>query len=313
MSFTRAGKYVLSLLVVYCIYEIQCSEIPYDTVVCFGDSMSDTGNVYNLTSFKYPAAPYYLGRFSNGPVWIEKLNISNLINYAYGSATSDNNLVQGVTAFNTVVPGVRQQIMIYKNMTDLTKINFARAIYAVWVDGNDYYFNSALSPSTVVNSIINGIKDLINIGATNFLIVNQSPLQAFPSLIPLNMSDYLLSLSLIHNSNLSNSIQTLQSNYTNLSFYLFDVYSLISNILLNSSAYGINNTQNCWYTFTNATIPLCTTPDSYLFIDEYHFTTHVHQIIADNAKQLLVTSSDGTMKSSYSIIFILSFFILIKY
>ncbi len=300
---------ILLLIVIFSIYQAQCDGIPYDTIVCFGDSMSDTGNVYNLTDSKWPPAPYYQGRFSNGPVWIEKLNISNLMNYAYGSATSDNNLVVGITAFNTIVPGVRQQISIYKNSTDFKKINFARTIYVIWAGGNDYYFDPTLAPSVIVNSLINGINDLIQIGGQSFLIVNQPPLEAYPAVATENISDYLNTLTLQHNNDLSNSIQTLRSNFSNLSLYLFDVYSLITNILTNNSAYGINSTKNCWYTLNGSIIPLCTTPETYLFIDEYHFTTRIHQIIADNARKLFPMSK-GTRKTSYSICFYLIMYLL---
>jgi phospholipase/lecithinase/hemolysin len=39
----------------------------------FGDSLSDTGNVYTVFGPGYVPAPYYDGRFSNGPVWVEHL------------------------------------------------------------------------------------------------------------------------------------------------------------------------------------------------------------------------------------------------
>ena len=295
----------LILIVVFGICAIQSDDVPYDTIVSFGDSASDTGNVYNLTNSRWPPPPYYLGRFSNGPVWVEKLGIANLINYAYGSATSDNNLVQGVTAFNTPVPGVRQQIGLYKNKTNFNGINFSRTLYMIWAGGNDYFFNSTLPPSAIVNSLMNGVNDLIQIGGKNFLIVNQSPLQAYPALLDSSSSDYLNTLTLTHNSNLSNSIQTVRNNFPNLSISLFDVYSLITNILTNSSAYGINNTRNCWNTSDGTTISPCTDPSPYLFIDEYHFTTRVHQFIADQARKLFPTTSNGLIQSpSFSICFV---------
>jgi outer membrane lipase/esterase len=39
----------------------------------FGDSLSDTGNIYAFTGFTQPTPPYFNGRFSNGPVWVEYL------------------------------------------------------------------------------------------------------------------------------------------------------------------------------------------------------------------------------------------------
>ncbi|CAF3544192.1 unnamed protein product [Rotaria sp. Silwood1] len=302
--------YEFLLLILICnVFMTQSEEIPYDTIVSFGDSNSDTGNVYNLTGFKWPVVPpYYNGRFSNGKIWIEKLGISNLINYAYGSATTDNDLIPGFTAFNIKVPGIRQQINTYKTVTDLSKINFDRTIYIIWAGGNDYFFNMSLFSSIVVKSLINGINDLIQIGVKHFFIGNLPPLQAYPAAFALNIPDYLNKLTLEHNNNLSNSIQLLQSNYLNISFKLFDVYSLITNIRMNSSTYGINSTTNCWDTSNNTIIQLCSTPDTYLFIDEYHFTTRIHQLIADYARSLLITSN-GVKKAPQYIFYILSFFI----
>jgi phospholipase/lecithinase/hemolysin len=309
MKVVRSHSILICLIAIFYINEVKSDKIPFDTIVCFGDSNSDTGNVYNLTGHKWPPSPpYYQGRFSNGPVWIENLGIPNLINYAYGSATTDNNLITGVTEFNTVVPGVRQQISMYKNSTDMTKVNFARTIYVIWAGENDYYFNSSLLPYTVIPSLISGINDLILIGSKHFLIVNEPPLQAYPALFALNNSQGLGVLTNLHNNVLSSSIQTLQSNFSSISFQIVDVYSLITNILTNSSAYAINNINNCWTTLNNTIIQSCSTPNTYLFIDEYHFTTRVHQFIAGKARQLLLTSN-AIINSSHFIFLIFSFFI----
>ncbi|MEE9424508.1 MAG: SGNH/GDSL hydrolase family protein [Methylococcales bacterium] len=43
----------------------------YSQVISFGDSLSDTGNLFQATGS--PPPPYFNGRFSNGPVWNEIL------------------------------------------------------------------------------------------------------------------------------------------------------------------------------------------------------------------------------------------------
>src|SRR5258708_9793252 len=62
-----------------------------NNIVVFGDSLSDTGNLYKI--YKIPVSPpYYEGRFSNGPVWPEILIAfyfpedanEHLVDYAYG-------------------------------------------------------------------------------------------------------------------------------------------------------------------------------------------------------------------------------------
>ena len=41
-------------------------------ITIFGDSLSDNGNAFKATGGAIPASPpYFNGRFSNGPVWVE--------------------------------------------------------------------------------------------------------------------------------------------------------------------------------------------------------------------------------------------------
>ncbi|CAF1226640.1 unnamed protein product [Rotaria sp. Silwood1] len=287
----RLSNVLFLLILIFNVYKIQAKEISFDTIVCFGDSNSDIGNVYKLSDSKWPIdPPYYRGRYSNGKIWIDKLGISNIIDYAYGGATTDNNLVRGSTIFNLTVPGVRQQIAMYKNTIHSRKINYHRTLYVIWIGQNDYYFNIALAfaPSIVVQSIVNGINDLIETGAKNILIINLPPFEVYPATAVFNAHDLLKKLTLDHNNKLLNSVRLLQANHSKISFEIFDLYSLISNILMNTTAYGINSTDKCWDTPHYTVVPLCSTPDTYLFIDQFHFTTRVHQFIADAMRKFLI-------------------------
>ena len=63
-----------------------------DHMYVFGDSLSDNGNLYQMNHGKLPKTPYYDGRFSNGPVWVEDLtdlvgfSDDDLEDYAIGGA-----------------------------------------------------------------------------------------------------------------------------------------------------------------------------------------------------------------------------------
>ena len=50
---------------------------PASNLVVFGDSLSDMGNGNNsaIVSVVFSSPPYWKGRFSNGPVWIEQFQI----------------------------------------------------------------------------------------------------------------------------------------------------------------------------------------------------------------------------------------------
>lgn len=50
-----------------------CKQATIKHLAVFGDSVSDNGNVYKLTDKQWPPAKYYKGRFSNGPVWAERV------------------------------------------------------------------------------------------------------------------------------------------------------------------------------------------------------------------------------------------------
>ncbi len=64
----------------------------------FGDSLTDTGNILAFTGGATPVAPYFTGRFSDGPVWAEYLaagiglpgastaSLQGGNNYAFGGA-----------------------------------------------------------------------------------------------------------------------------------------------------------------------------------------------------------------------------------
>jgi phospholipase/lecithinase/hemolysin len=294
-------SYIYHNLLLFFLYGhlITTQQIPFDTIISFGDSNTDTGNVYHLTNHTWPIVPpYFQGRFSNGLVWIEKFGISNIKNYAYGGATTDNDLIQGYTASDTKpVPGIRQQILIYLNETNKLNRKFARTLYVIWAGGNDYYFNKTLSPSTVVDSILNGAKDLLKIGVKHLLIVNQSPVQTMPFVQTQEQVVYYTQRATYHNNNLSIGITKLDYNRQEISLYLFDIYSLILKIIANNS---LNTKDNCWNTVNGTILILCSNPESYVYIDQYHFTARMHELIGNSARQFIASFS-GINRSSYSI------------
>lgn len=269
--------------------------IPYGTVVSFGDSNTDTGNVYKLTNYSWPPVPpYFRGRLTDGPTWIERLNASKLIDYAYEGAATDDNIVQGYGAMDLQrVPGVRQQIIVYFNQTRKEIINFDQTLYFIWSGLNDYFFNETISPITIAISLVNAVKDLISIGALNIVVLNQPPLQLYPFIPSMNQNLNFTAFTIQLNNNLSSGIALLQRDRPKLSLKVFDLYSLMSKVISNGTAYGINNTVNpCMNMTKNGTVlRACISPTSYVFFDEYHFTSRIHELIAYEVRQFISTSS----------------------
>src|SRR5262249_34260293 len=93
----------------------------FGSMVIFGDSLSDVGNAYNSDLHLDPTPPYYNGRFSNGPLWVEDLAASlSLANpapstssgrdYAYGGVHTGSGTTREVI-FN--FPNIGTQISSY--------------------------------------------------------------------------------------------------------------------------------------------------------------------------------------------------------
>ncbi len=256
----------------------------FDRAAIFGDSTSDTGNVYDLTDDTWPISPpYYNGRYCNGPNWADSLSVSLKYNYAYGSATTDNNFVPGYAKLNTVlVPGILQQVDQYLNDP---KGYFAldRIIHIIWGGANDVIANSTLAatPQLIIQSLMQSVTTLLAAGAKHIIVFNQEPFQNIPQISQLNEPAQFTYLTNVVNNLTNVSLQTIQAANPSASIYLFDLHSLITNLLANPPS-PVNNTVGfCWNAINITTVGIyCSDPSTYFFIDKFHFTTLVQKQLA---------------------------------
>lgn len=279
------------------------------TLVIFGDGNSDTGNVYNLTNHQWPLVPpYYQGRFSNGPLWIDYLNISNIFNYAHADAMIDNNqLITGYTGVNrTIVPGIREQITMYLTMQNLNTIDLSEVLYIIWSNGNEYLVNSSISSSIVVQSLLSAVNELLIIGITRILLVNLPPLQFYPQI---NDTLKLTSLVNEHNKYLSSNITAIQSSNPQIYIGIFDLHSFMINHLFSSNR-TVNRTNNCWTLIHFTIVDRCSNPDEYFFIDQFYLTTSIHRQLAKEIYPYLSIRSSSTclLSIEYFLFFLYLFF-----
>jgi len=286
----------------------------YTTVVVFGDSLSDTGNVAHLTQKKYgfrlpgPAFDYTDGRFTDGadtlpPAqnywgnWIDQLaatfpskpavkdSLDGGTDYAYGYATTGNAtsvLAFGPSNYYSVnVNDIGLQISDY--LATHPKIT-NKTLFIVWGGANDVL--GATSERQIVDAGINqaiNIQALIDAGATQFLIPNLPPLGAIPRLngspttsIPATQASEL------YNGILAMTISVLQEiNFgRHIQFAQLDVFTLFNKIIASPTAYGLSNV-------TASSQEAFVDPDTYLFWDDLHPTTKGHSILATTAAKLL--------------------------
>jgi phospholipase/lecithinase/hemolysin len=161
----------------------QATNPTFSAIYVFGDSYCDVGNLYAATSHALPPnPPYYNGRFSNGPLWVEHIasawglpmtpSLLGGTDYAWGGAfvTADQPLGGG--AF---IPSVPHQVQAYL-LAHGGKAD-PNALYVLEGGGNDII--DALgtgSPQALGFQIALGTASnerlLRAAGARNFLIPN---------------------------------------------------------------------------------------------------------------------------------------------
>ena len=64
---------IAALMLIVSIPASAASHPAFDAIYVFGDSYCDVGNIFKATGGTVPAPPYFDGRFSNGPIWIDHL------------------------------------------------------------------------------------------------------------------------------------------------------------------------------------------------------------------------------------------------
>lgn len=151
----------------------------YNEILVFGDSLSDVGNVYIFTEKVSPKAPYFEGRFSNGPLWIEVFaegmglaipqpSLAGGTNYAYGGARTGDGDRDGK-------PDIGKQIDQYLEKTG-GKIG-PKQLIVVSGGCNDFVRGN---PVQTVPNIVKNITKLAKAGGKTFLVSNFPPLGGLP-------------------------------------------------------------------------------------------------------------------------------------
>jgi phospholipase/lecithinase/hemolysin len=286
----------------------------FKTIVVFGDSLSDTGNVADLSEAKYgvripgPYADYTDGRFTDGAdtlppaekyfgVWIEqyaatlpakpkiKASLDGGTDYAYGFAFTGN----GTSVFSfgpsdelsVTVNNIGQQITDY--LATKPKID-DKTLFVVWGGANDLL--NATSNDDVIDAGINqtiNIQRLIDAGATQFIVPNLPPLGLVPRLNgSTTTSAPATEAAELYNEVLAGGLDLLRDfNFDrHLNLARLDVFALFNRIVASPAKYSLVNV-------SDSSQGMAVDPDTYLFWDGLHPTTHGHNILAAKAAEAI--------------------------
>jgi len=252
-------------------------------LVVFGDSLSDTGNLY-IALGGMPPSPspplYTKGLFTDGPnsspstssplgIWVQqlagKMGVTSPAPYLAGTGGTDYAFGGALTGHDSNpagVPYVTDQLNTY--LAGHTGGVPSTALYTFWAGANDIF--QGMSPATAVTNLTANINTLYADGGRHFLWLDMPPLGDTPDGRASGDSAGLNLVSEEFNADWLAAIGMLDAEDPGINIVGVNVYALVESMLADPSAYG----------FVNVTTPaqgLSVDPNTYLFWDGVHPTT----------------------------------------
>ena len=259
----------------------------YDNLFVFGDSYCDVGNIFALTGGAEPAAPYYNGRFSNGPIWLDhvagflglplKASVLGGTDYAFGGAWVTE--PQSVTG----VPSVSEQVQMY--LTQHHGKADPNALYILEGGGNDILDTTALSPELLGQAIAEGPAHnerlLRDAGAKHFIIPDLFNVALLPAAAG-NVA-FAAKASAVANQSLD-VLLAFEELLQGIDILRMNVFSLLNSVVTDPTHFG----------FTDVTDPclttgVCSDPDHTFFWDTHHPTVFGHAFFAVTLENVLAS------------------------
>ena len=294
------------------------AQAPYEGLIVFGTSLSDSGNAFELWGatntppdylvdpFLVPSAPYARGgqHFSNGATWVEQFARSmglaasvrpafrgsdaTASNYAVGAARAREdginlNLPTQVTAFLQQSGGVAPAGALYVIEFGGNDVRDAFIEFANGRDGGPI-----LRDATV--SIGLQIQALHAAGARTFLVWRAPNVGATPALHTIDhfspgAAQLATNLTQAFNAALDGAVAQLRS-LPGIDIARLDAYALLNDLIARPDAFGLTNVTDGCITPSRAPFT-CQQPDEFVFWDGIHPTKAVHGIVAQEAAHSL--------------------------
>ena len=271
----------------------------FSSLVSFGDSLSDIGNLRSAAFNAIPGAPgYFDGRFSNGPIWIDGLSAGLGLpapvrstaggnDYAYGLATSGTGTTP-VPVLNVPIPNVRTQITGYA----AANVSTPTALYTVLGGANDLIgaieggatpVQQGLAAQAAANNIVAGVQALYNDGARNILVANLPDLGNLPRFRGTSNQAAATGIAATFDSSLGVQLSLLTASSPGLNLYSLDLATLFTQAQANPGSFGLTNVTDPAYTNDPNYLGSGTAvanPAGYLFWDSIHPSAKGHSLVA---------------------------------
>ena len=289
---------------------VTASAARFRELIVFGDSLSDTGNVLRSTDVPtldpVPVSPpYFMGRFSNGPVWVERLaetlglalqpSLDGGTNFAFGGAeigSETEDLFE--RDIGVLIPSLQQQVEAFlaADFFGVEKVDPA-ALYVLWGGPNDLRdaLHTPTDPLaealTAVDELAGAIAELADVGAVYFLVPNVPDLGKTPESLALGAAAQATAASTAFNNALTSTLDALEAEH-NIVIFRLDTFAWLDEVLADPAAFGFTNVTDACLDgdpFTGGSV--CANPAAHLFWDELHPTAAGHTLLATLAAAAL--------------------------
>lgn len=278
-----------------------------DRTVIFGDSLSDTMNLYNATEGLAPNYhSWFWGHFSNGPVWHEYLSedTMKIPSYVWATANSESGK-------KNVFPSFKAQLDNFKSYLDHTKgYDIGKTLFTVLFGGNDFITGNKTADQ-IINNYQQGLAELAEMGAKQVAVFRLPDFSVVPSVqhqSPAQQQKLQWTI-VAFNDQLSSLLATLRTQYPGTLWISPALDTVFESVLKDPKKYGFVDTHNpCLnvsedsgnvsYLKKYSPSASCTQNNAnFVFWDEMHPTTKMHHVAAD----MLFTDMQNQFKQQLAI------------
>ena len=250
----------------------------YNRIVDFGESLSDAGNQWIASEKAFPPSPpYYNGRWSNGPNWIDLVSarlglgyaepsLAGGTNFAYGGARSGSGEIMvncgnlGLQmCFDLPSPNYGAQIDDFLNTGLPIKDD---DLFVFWGGHND--MSTGVEPQVAADNLTQHLTTLLDHGASDVVF--------------LDLFDGVGESTKL-NDLLTPRLETLRQQYPDATIIEVDIPKMTDEFFNNPSKWGITDFGDP--ALNTAMLEVVDNANEHLVWDGLHFTSAFNKVIAD--------------------------------
>ena len=271
----------------------------YSEIVAFGASLTDGGNVYEASpevlGFNFPVSPpNYMGRFSNGPAWVDVLADLIGVDRPSASETGGNNYAwSGATtgAVDNLFGVVNLDSQVEEFLGDKAISGEELFVIPGWMSLNGFSSRQpeTANPAEAARKVATAIDDLASSGGSSFFLALGMTTSRTRELAP-TMASF--------NETLLEEIESLRIAHPHASILVFDPQPIVDSFFEDPASIGVrfvtgNACNDCTPDNPNP-VQIAGNPNDYLYWEGNHFTEPGHAALGRAAYTALVPEPSST-------------------